>query len=167
MPPFEPPPPAAPAAADPKTVTLSFSPIHLLLPIVEVAIEARPVNHVGITAIGGIGSVTPKSSSESFSAQELGLQLSAYPLEAFDSLTVGVEALYLHVEGNTAGGAPGVGSGFAVGPFVGYKWIAKGGFTLIAQGGVEYVAIEAESSGSTASDSRVLPLINFNVGWSF
>ena len=126
----------------------------------------RPVDHIGITAIGGIGSITPKGYSESFSAKELGLQLSGYPLEAFDSLTVGVEALYVHVEGSS-GGATGVGSGFAVGPFVGYKWIAKGGFTLIVQGGAQYVAIEAESSGTTKSDSRVLPLVNFNVGWSF
>jgi hypothetical protein len=66
----------------------------------------------------------------------------------------------------------GVGEGFAVGPLVGYKLVTSGGFTFLAQGGIEYVAVRAEASntsGSSASksDSRLIPLLNLNLGWSF
>jgi hypothetical protein len=42
----------------------------------------------------------------------------------------------------------------------------------VAQGGVEYIAIEAEANdnagnSSQEDDSRWIPLLNLNLGWSF
>ena len=65
----------------------------------------------------------------------------------------------------------GAGDGLSIGPFVGYKWISRGGFTFDGQGGLAYLAVKARASdgatSSTASDNRIYPLLNVNVGWSF
>jgi hypothetical protein len=148
------------------------------LPVVEVEVEVRIVDALGIGVIGGIGEVPVEDelgNRERFSAYVLGGQIVAYPLEPFESLQLGAELLYVKVETDTlssSGSVTGVGEGLAVGPLIGYKLITNGGFTLFVQGGVEYVAIRAEAqstSGASAreEESRVIPLLNFNLGWSF
>jgi hypothetical protein len=68
-------PPPEPPRSDAKrarSVSITLSPVHLLFPIFELTVEARPVNHVGIAVVGGVGSIRPKGSSTSYAAQELG-----------------------------------------------------------------------------------------------
>ena len=158
-------------------MTLTLSPGHLLFPIFEPMIELRVVDGFGIAVLGRYGTISVDDSlgeSHRFTAYELGGQLSWYPLDAFRSLAVGAEDLYVKVETepNSAATVTGVGDGVAMGPFIGYKLVTRGGFTFLAQGGVQYIAIRAEaedSSGNTESDedSRVIPLLNLNIGWSF
>jgi len=55
---------------------------------------------------------------------------------------------------------------------IGYKVLTRGGFTFVVQGGAQYVAIEAEANdtvgnASQKDDSRWIPLINLNLGYSF
>jgi hypothetical protein len=159
-----------------RTVSLTMSPIHLLLPVFELMLEARPVDHLGLALIGGAGSVKSSSSSgsEKFSAYELGAQVVWYPMKPFHGLVVGAEALYVKVESDelSEGEVRGSGTGLAVGPLVGYKVLTSGGFTFVAQGGLEYIAVQAEASdkagnSSEADDSRWIPLVNLNLGWSF
>jgi hypothetical protein len=54
---------------------------------------------------------------------------------------------------------------------IGYKWTGVGGFTAEAQGGLSVLVAQAHATdGTTSADneqSRVYPLINLNLGWSF
>lgn len=172
-----PPPPRPPPPEPVRSVSLTLSPLHLILPVFELTAEVRVVDHFGLAVIGGYGSVTVEDNlgqSEKFSAWELGGQAVWYPMKPFDGLHVGAELLYLKVESDDLqdGEIRGAGNGLAVGPLVGYKLLTSGGFTFVAQGGLEYVAIEAEANdtaGNSASeeDSRWLPLLNLNLGYSF
>lgn len=159
-----------------RTVSITMSPIHLIAPIFEAMVEVRPTDHFGIALIGGYGrvSVTDNNETVSFRAYEIGGQASFYPMDAFDNLALGLEVLYINVDTDELHDAKisGVGEGIAVGPFVGYKLITSGGFTFVVQGGAEYVALRAKASdtaGNTAKDddTRFIPLINLNLGWSF
>jgi hypothetical protein len=157
-----------------RSVTLSFSLARLYFPVFEVSAEARLANHVGLGVLGGIGSVTPKDSSISYPAREFGVELLFYPLEAFDSLVFGGELSLIHISvDETKASFTGFGSGTAIGPFVGYKLITKGGFTFFAHLGAQYLSSHAEgkdtSSGLSASvdNSQWIPLVDLNLGWSF
>lgn len=158
-------------------MSLTFSPLHLILPVFEATAEVRPVDHLGIAAIGGYGSVSTNDifgNSFRFQAYEVGGHVIGYPLpgHSFDSLEVGAELLYARVVTNRNDIAvSGSADGLAVGPFVGYKLITGVGFTFVAQGGFEYVGMRSHASanGSSASlhQSEFIPLLNLNVGWSF
>lgn len=144
------------------------------MPALEITAEVRLTNHLGLAAIGGIGSVRPPDQSTRFAVQELGGQLVYYPLENFDSLVLGGEVLWLHVSGSVDNdNVKGVGAGTALGPLVGYKWISSAGFTLFAQAGVEHVWMQADATSTTTGQSdhsektEWIPLLNFNIGWSF
>lgn len=171
-----PPPPPPPPRLPPPTrdVSLTVSPIHLVFPILEVSAELRAHDAIGVSLIGGYGqiSTTGLFETKTYDVYELGGQLSFYPLEPFESLLLGVELLWLQVDSDDldrsfAASAAGV----AVGPMMGYKYIADGGFTLFVQGGAQYVAARAEaadgSSTETAEDRAFIPMVNFNLGWSF
>jgi len=167
---------------------VSFSPLHLLFPIVEVTGEIRLHRNIGLAVIGGYGTMGMDTNGEvmivgsnkpelaRFTVWEVGGQFVGYPVGHFDNgMQVGMEALYVGVQqdANRVGGVQtaGVADGFAVGPFVGYKLATRVGFTFNVQGGVEMVVARADSSagGATAhaSTQTVIPLLNANVGWSF
>jgi hypothetical protein len=162
---------SAPAAAagGGEVVSLTFSPLHLFAPIFEAEGEVRLMPALGVAAIGGVGSLS--TGGVTFGVTEVGAQVAAYPLGDFRSLQLGGEILWLHVNGSL-GNVTGFASGVAAGPFVGYKLIAKPGFTFFVQGGAEYAFAHAEASsttGQTATDKRsaVIVLFNLNLGWSF
>jgi hypothetical protein len=178
----EPPPPDEPPMAPPpkepvRYVSVTLSPLHLFSPIFELQIEAKVIPHLGVAVIGGIGSITvddPLVGRETFQAYELGGQVVGYPLREFSSLQLGAEVLWVKVAVDDYGGQriSGSANGIAIGPFVGYKFVADIGFTFFVQGGFEYVAAQAEASddeGNSASgeQSAFIPLLNLNLGWSF
>jgi hypothetical protein len=153
--------------------------LHLLFPIVEVMVELRPVDHLGLALIGGYGQLALQEDTAAeetrLTAYELGVQLAGYPFAPFDNVHFGGELMYLKVDAEEISGTTftGVASGAAAGPFAGYKLITRGGFTFIVQGGIQFVIVHAEvedaSSGASAqSDDRsYIPLLNVNLGWSF
>ena len=174
--------PAAPhegdeeATPEDRSVYLSVSPFHLLLPFVELTAEVRLHRKIGVAAIGGYGSVKPQNSDVRFNVWEAGGQFVGYPVGHFDhGMQVGLEALYAGVSGDEKSGNTRIAataSGFASGPFVGYKLATSSGFSFNVQGGVSYLFVQAQassSSGVTASaeQTRVLPILNANLGWSF
>lgn len=174
--------PAAPHESDEdappedRSVYLSISPFHLLLPFVELSAEVRLHRKIGIAAIGGYGSVKPQNSDVRFNVWEAGGQFVGYPVGHFDhGMQVGLEALYAGVSGDDKSGNTRIAataSGLASGPFVGYKLATRSGFSFNVQGGVSYLFVQAQassSSGATASaeQTRVLPILNANLGWSF
>jgi hypothetical protein len=185
------PPPEVASPKQVRRVSLTFSPLHLIEPAFIATVEVRPTDHLGLAVFGGFGSdsISVPSSTEisangdfavrpaysvRVSFQEIGGQVVAYPLQEFDSLEVGLQLLYLHLSGDfPQSSASGAGAGTALGPFVGYKLITSGGFTLVVQGGAQYLWVNASATNttdgttSTASDHRVLPMLNFTLGWSF
>jgi len=164
---------------DGPVVSLTFSPLHLFLPVFELTAEARVGDYCGIALLGGFGSATlefvdDENDEIDVVLWNVGAQVVAYPLEPFESLQLGVEVQYAHasVDGDLDGQrVSAIGSGLAVGPLVGYKLLVDVGFTFFVQGGVAFIAIQADAeddSGQTASaeEKRVLPLLNLNLGWS-
>jgi hypothetical protein len=181
-PPPPPPMPAAPQPAPPppaeptRNVSVTFSPIHLAAPIVELAAELRVTDKISIAAIGGYGSIKvtdPYLKDHRFSAFEVGAHLNYYAIGTFDhGMQLGIEALYAKVmtDGSDVK-LSGSADGLAIGPYVGYKLITRIGFTFEANGGVEYVTARANATDGTnkasGSSATFIPLINLNVGWSF
>jgi hypothetical protein len=167
-----------PEGDDAPFLSLTFSPLHLILPMFEASVEARVGDYCGIAVLGGVGSMSvdfvDADDDVSVALWSIGAQVVAYPLEPFESLQLGIEAQYLSasIDGELDGRrVSGIGSGLAIGPLVGYKLVVDVGFTLFVQGGVAFIAIEADaedSSGDTATSesNRVLPMLNFNIGWS-
>jgi hypothetical protein len=175
--------PIKPPASDSDQVfSLTLSPLLLILPIVQLTGEVRATPHVGISAILGYGSIGVDGTTSDgepnntrVNAYELGGRVTAYPLKKFKSLRLGAQLMYLRVDTGdtvTTSDVSGTGAGVAVGPFAGYKLVTDGGFTFVGDFGFQYLSAQAEahdSAGNTssASDSRLLPLLNLDLGWSF
>lgn len=174
-----PPPPAKPEKPT-RLASITLSPLHLILPMFELTAELSVVPHFGVAILGGIGSVAiesndPTIDGERFQAYEVGGQLLGYPLEPFQSLVVGAEVLWVHVsldeDIGTSTRLTGSGQGVAVGPLIGYKYMARSGFTMFVHGGVQYMVAQAEADDGGGveeeEDERFIPLLNLNLGWSF
>lgn len=162
--------PVAPVAYQPpppphRVFSLTISPIHLALPVVEVTGEIRAHDKLGVAFIGGVGRYTDKSVNISAAVYELGAQLRFYPIGDFrHGMQLGAELLYLHMsQSNLSLRGEGVG----IGPFIGYKVISDAGFTFDAQIGGQYVGVRATDGNSAESGKDIIVLLNLNVGWSF
>jgi len=153
-----------------RVFSLTMSPLHLFLPVVELTGEARVADKLGIAGIAGAGKVSDDSASGTkltAGVWELGAQVRYYLFGDFrHGMQLGAELLYMHLSSSELAVS---GAGVAVGPFAGYKIITDIGFTFDAQLGVEYVAARAETNdlARKASDHSFIPLLNLNVGWSF
>ena len=160
------PPPLPPPEHPRRVFSLTISPLHLVLPVVELTAEARAHDKIGVALIGGGGKYTdPNVSGISASVYEVGGQVRAYVLGDFrHGMQLGGELLYLHLDDKRLSAT---GEGLAIGPFVGYKIMTDIGFTFDAQVGFEYITARAQASGSTNNDKSIIPLLNLNVGWSF
>ena len=166
----EPPPPR-----ELRSVSLTISPVHLLFPIVELTGDIRVLEKLSIAAILGFGTVQLSGSfaDERATVFEAGTQIKFYPVGDFDhAMQLGVEVLYIHVSATLdASGVTGTGSGLALGPFIGYKWIASFGLTIDVQVGAQIAGIFAEASDGTTTEedstTELIPLLNLNFGWSF
>jgi hypothetical protein len=178
-------PAAPPAAAAPKRehdVSITFSPFHLLLPVVEVTGEYAVDDHFGVAVIAGYGSLplttttvafsgATTSSTEHVGVWELGGHVNYYVIGNFDhGMQLGAEVLWVgaSVDANQSH-TSAVASGLAIGPYVGYKIATHVGFTFEANLGAEYMAVRANTTDGTSSaqDKKLIPLLNLNVGWSF
>lgn len=166
-------PPPAEANDAFRRVSVTFSPLHLFTPLLEVTGELRASPRLGVAVIVGAGTVSVEDdygAEARMSVFEAGGQIVWYPLKDFESLQLGAEVMYVYVTGDVEE-VGGYGSGFAVGPLVGYKLITDAGFTLSVQGGLQVAALEAEarSRDAVARDSTIefSPFLNFNLGWSF
>ncbi len=158
-----------------RPISVTVSPLLLILPVFEVTAEYAVMPDLGVAGILGIGQVSVESSlgdDSQFTVFEIGGSVRYYAIGSFrHGMQLGLEALYLQVSGSMDN-AIGVGKGLSVGPFIGYKYIASFGLTVDLQGGVGYTLLGAEASndqGDSASnsDSQLLPILNINLGWSF
>jgi len=162
--------------------SLTFSPVHLLFPAIEVQGEYKVIDGLGVSLIGAYGWPTEEAMDVNgetvdvrFDVLEVGTQVMWYPLRKFRSLELGVEALYVNVSTTKPVGsfdATAFGGGFAVGPLVGYKFIVGPGFTGFAQLGFSYITVQAEANDTTGATEReqasgLILNLNLNLGWSF
>ena len=120
-----PPPPEHPR----RVFSLTISPIHLFLPVVELTGEARVHDKVGIALIAGAGKYTdPNVTGISATVYEAGGQVRVYVIGDFrHGMQLGGELLYLHLNDDRIAIS---GEGLAVGPFLGYKIMIDAGFTF-------------------------------------
>ncbi|MEZ4398505.1 MAG: hypothetical protein R3B06_00695 [Kofleriaceae bacterium] len=158
---------ASSAAAEP-AVAITMSPIHLVVPMGEVTVEARVAPRVGVAAIVGIGGIRDRSTDALIHLYEGGASVRYYVTGSFrGGVQVGGEALYVHADASSTTTSVAA-AGLGLSPFVGYKWTHRSGFTLDAQGGVTYLTLRAEdTAGTTASARQVGAMLNLNLGYSF
>jgi hypothetical protein len=169
--------PAVQEAPPPRrTVSITISPIHLTLPVLELTGEFRVLDKLGLAVVVGGGKVTPDGllglpPPPAIPVWEAGVQARYYVLGDFrHGMQVGGELMYLHASAEQ-GTASAVAHGVSVGPFLGYKVMADIGFTFDCQLGYQFMGVGASgtdgqtSSSQSSSDSGVL--LNLNVGWSF
>lgn len=177
--------PAEPVAEadDGHMLSITVSPIHLFMPVVEITGEYRLSPKLGVAGILGGGQYTQETKAgdtviaeDTFTVFEAGAQVRYYVFGDFEhGMQIGAELIYMHLAGDNLQdtNVSGSGAGLAVGPFIGYKIATDLGFTFDAQLGYEFVAVQAEASDSDTgesgsdSDSQGIPLLNLNVGWSF
>jgi hypothetical protein len=139
----------------PKTAYLSFSPIHLTRPIVELTGEMRISPKWSVAVITGAGTIYRQA------YWNAGMQLLAYPIGNFErGLQLGVETQYA----GFAGGLPpnivtGIVNTPTVAPLIGFKWTFSS-FTISSQAGAAFAPLGE-------SGRRFSSVYNLNVGWSF
>jgi hypothetical protein len=159
---------AAPAIAQAPTVAITISPVHLGVPMAEVTTEVRVADKLGIAAILGVGSFRDKATDMTVNLFEGGVSARYYVLGTFrKGLQLGAEALYLKAD-TDASNIDVKAAGLSLAPFVGYKWTHSTGFTFDGQLGAAFVVARAKAeTGQMAGDSRIGPLLNLNLGYSF
>ena len=132
-----------------RKVSITLSPLHLTVPLVELTGEFKVDDKVGLAAIGGVGS------SAGVALWELGGQARYYFLGDFaDGLLVGAEVLYAKA---SLGGASA--NGLSPG-------VMAGGKTTFGFG----MVVEAQAGGAwfqSGGGGNVGLLLNVNLGWSF
>ncbi len=172
--PGQPPPPGATRdAPEPiPQLSLTFSPVHLFLPFVELTGEYR-LGAAGLSAavILGAGSIDPEEdpgdppSDESFKLYEIGGQLRYYFFGDFSrGWQIGIELAYVAATDDSQGeGDSLLAEGFVTGAFAGYKRAFYGHYTLDIQGGVQRFTLRT----TTADQTEVQPLVNINFGYTF
>ena len=151
--------------------SLTISPLHLALPVLEAQLEVALDPRMSVSVVLGYGGVTVSDgfTEDTFSVFEAGAQFAYYAVGDFGhGLQLGLEALYVGVSADADSEFSGVfGRGFALSPFIGYKIAADFGLTFMAQLGPAFTVVSAESDTDSAEDSGVGVLLNLNVGWSF
>jgi hypothetical protein len=159
-------PPGVIAVDSEQKISITWSPIHLVLPVVELEGEYNVAPNMGVGVIFGAGRVSDEANTITATAYEVGGQFNYYFLRPFSGLHGGAEVLYLSA-GDIEQDMSVTATGLSVAGYVGYKVMTSFGLTFVAQGGVAYYAVKAESSTAMANDKKVYPLINLNLGWSF
>jgi hypothetical protein len=162
-------PPPAPVVASPPrgpVVSVSWSPVHLVLPVVEIEGELSPAPHVGVGVILGAGKVSNADDTVTATAIEGGAQFNYYFMRNFSGLHGGVEVIYLHAS-DVPQDATVSAAGISAGPYAGYKVLTDFGFTFIAQLGVQMLYVSASNTVDMKSETKFGPLLNLNLGWSF
>lgn len=147
-------------------VSVTLSPLHLVLPVAELTAEIRAADRVGVAAVAGLGfgrfgGVWEGGGSGRF-----------YPVGDFDrGVQVGAEVLAVRVVAEVADYTTGEATyihatGFSAGGFVGGKYTLGVPLTFDGQIGAQALTTRVDVAGETWRTTPGL-LLNLNVGWSF
>jgi hypothetical protein len=146
-----------------RSISVTLSPFHALIPFFEITGELRITPNISGALIAGIGKILD-GKADKHSAQEIGAQAIYYFKPMFRALHAGIELTYVH-SSDTDSATTFTGTSFALGAFIGWKYIHRTGVTLLAQGGLALGFVEERSPPETKV--TVLPIVNLNAGWSF
>ncbi len=159
-----------PALAEPApNVTVGLQPMMLVLPMIDATIEYQPTPRLGIAVRPGIGHIgIPGIASATF--YEIGGAANVYLTRDFAGWHAGTELYWLW--GDTSGylfdqSSQMMTSASAervAGVYSGYKWIGWRGLTAVIQLGVGRLDQKQSPDGPI---SKVIPVGNLDVGWSF
>ena len=156
------------AKNDQNSVSITISPISLLLPVVKVTTEMRLDKENSFSLIGGYGVFDDPLTQIEASVKEFGFQYTMYEAGDFNyGKQYGFE--FLAATAKNRNGYSGVAFGF--GPYIGYKATIPSGLVGLAQFGIQYV-IGAGSTEyndglkATGYSEGVMLLFNVKVGWS-
>ncbi len=146
--------------------SFTFSPVHLSIPVLEVNMEIRLQDKIGVAAIFGLGDI------EGIGVLEAGAQGNYYFVGDFQhGLQIGAEAMFTNFSlSNGSTSSKPDGKLFRIGPYAGYKYAADFGLTAVIQYGI--AAGFGNSSLTTNNNSSVRltgsdTFLNLNTGWSF
>ena len=167
-------------AQETKKVSITNSPFHLVMPVLELMAEYQVAPKIGAAGILGYGNITEIDDwgdEVEVPILEIGGQLNYYLLGNFDKgMQVGLEVLYLNASAEDEDVSVSV-DGLAVGPYLGYKWTAGFGLTFDIQAGYEKLLLRGEAEdksddvfeefGIEEEEETGIPLLNINIGWSF
>jgi hypothetical protein len=158
-----------PQVPDDPSIAITMSPVHLAIPLVELTAEVRVARKFGIAVIGGAGVYRDKDTNTKINLYEGGVSARYYVTGSFRTgLQLGAEAVYLKADADATTNITVRAVGLGLSPFVGYKWTHGSGFTFDSQLGVAYMAARAKAdTGQMADASKIGPMLNLNVGYSF
>jgi len=150
---------------DDRFLSVTISPIHLIVPMVELTGEYKLREDMGLAGVVGAGTLS------GVLLGEVGAQFRYYAVGSFvHGMQFGLEVLYAF-GGLSSQGVTAVASGLSIGPFIGYKVMANIGFTFEIQLGATFNVVQAQASSGgtsqTAGNQNFGLLLNINVGWSF
>ena len=159
------------AAAEPPdpTVAITVSPLHAIIPMGEITVEARLAPRIGVALTAGVGAVRDEATDHDIRVLEAGGSARYYAFGSFRTgLYLGGEALYLHADLDPGDTASIQAAGLGLGAFVGGKWTHRSGLTFgAALGASVFVARGEAENGASAERRDVGPLLNLDVGYSF
>lgn len=150
----------------PLHASITLSPVHFAITTGELTVEVAVAPNFGVAVIGAVGSIKPTTSDQRVLVYEAGISPRYYVWGNFrQGVELGVEALYAHASADGQLMSSLSAEGLALGPYAGYKWVSSMGLTLEAQLGISYFAMRGD--GVSDEDSRISPIVNLQVGWSF
>ncbi|MEO7096183.1 MAG: hypothetical protein ABI175_23185 [Polyangiales bacterium] len=149
--------------------TLALAPTALFLPptIFRVSAEGRLVDHLSFGVAGGFGRLATTGGDGHATVVTLGAQLRGYLVGSFSGLYVAAELRFARpiLEDGERLSSRWVVPGVTVGPMVGFKVIAFGGFTLDTSLGLGIVIVDRRREGQPTT--RLEPQWELGVGYSF
>ncbi|MBW8886342.1 MAG: hypothetical protein JF616_01185 [Fibrobacteres bacterium] len=154
-------------------VSLTFSPLSLLIPEGEIGIEMRKYEKLGLGVVAGAGRITQVSPGVKLhlSIYDLGIQANYYAVGSFrHGMQLGFRGVYEHFANPFVHQLPISGSNFKLGSWVGYKYVMKVGLTFQTQIGCQYIwnhESDGIEGGTNSKSESLAPLLELDLGWSF
>jgi hypothetical protein len=162
-------------------VSLTFSPLQLAPPIyqlgvsnpfftVELVVEARAHDHLGIALVGGAGydsgtAYASDNTAITALAWNVGPEARYYWRSGFRGAYLGGVAYYFRIRSVVHFPAPLIFdfAGYTPGLFIGFKYVGWRGLTVDGHVGVARVFMTESDS---ADHAGLYPLLDLKVGWS-
>ncbi len=152
-------------AQEPQRVSIVLSPLELINPVVRLVGEFKVARTHGIgpdVAVGAIDQVFVFA---------IGAQYAWYMVGDFDhGMQLGASLRYSQ-SNDEENGITSVGRGIALGPIIGYKYVAPFGLTIGLNGGLLFMRLNANAKDTfggraSASGSGLVPTAALWLGWT-
>jgi len=146
-------------------VSILLSPIELISPVV------RFVGEFKVARTHGFGPDVSAGSIDQVFVFSIGAQYAWYMIGDFEhGMQLGASLRYLQ-SSNESNGISSVGRGVAIGPIIGYKYVAPFGLTVGLNGGVLFMTVSANANDTfgrkaSASGFGPVPTAALWLGWT-